>query len=90
MELRQIFTHAQTEQTASGVVVKVRKKVRREIQCLNFNVPTKIKRSEERSNTAPGKKDVKSARRRGSREQHDFIRGGTLTQENISKDKRKR
>ena len=58
MELRQIFTHAQTEQTASGVVVKVRKKVRREIQCLNFNVPTKIKRSEERSNTAPGKKDV--------------------------------
>lgn len=40
--------------------------------------------------TVPGKKDMKFFRGRRSREQDNLIRGGTLTEENILKDKRDR
>lgn len=73
------------------VQVREKKKKEREIQCLNVN---QINSSEERYNTATRKKGMKSARRRESKKkkknQDNFLRGGTLTQENNSKDKRDR
>jgi len=48
-----------------------------------------MKRSKERYNTTPRKKDVKFVTGKESNEKDDLIRSGTLTQENISKDKKR-
>lgn len=58
---------------------------------MNFNVQIKMKKYEDTvCDTVPGKKDMKFFRGRRSREQDNLIRGGTLTEENILKDKRDR
>lgn len=66
------------------------KKIRREIQCLSFNVQTKMKRTKERYTTTPRKRNLKAVRGKESREKDDLIKSGTLTQENISKGKKER
>lgn len=56
---------------------------------MSVNVQTKMKRSKERYNTTPRKKDMKFVAGKESNEKDDLIRSGTLTQENTSKDKKR-